>query len=132
MEERQANTLANGTRLRVALEADNFDLAFQPQFEVRGQRAGRRREPAALGGYRAGRGGAETASGLCRIRRAHPEVSGGCSTTRCAPAPASARTAWTSPVSVNLSPSNLLEPDLPELLERGLSAWRIPPRRLGH
>ncbi len=131
MEERQASAHAYGARLRAALDADHFDLAFQPQFDVRSRKlAGAesllRWEDSELGEVEPKRlvAYAESAEMITEVSwwvldhamRACADFGRG---------------GLTVPVSVNLSPHNLLELDLPDLVERGLRGWGIPPGRLG-
>ncbi len=131
MEERQAGTRAYRARLRAALDADKFDLAFQPQFQVRGRKlAGAESllrwedgelgevEPKRLVAY------AESAELIT-------EVSWWVLDHAMRACAGFSSSGLDVPVSVNLSPSNLLEPDLPDVVERGLHAWRIAPGRLG-
>jgi len=131
MEERQVNSQAYGARLRAALDADAFDLAFQPQFRVgtralAGAETLLRWEDGELGEVEPRRlvAYAENAELITEVSWWVLDR---------------AMRAWTGfsgrgldvPVSVNLSPRNLLEPDLPDVVERGMRSWRVPPGRLG-
>jgi EAL domain-containing protein (putative c-di-GMP-specific phosphodiesterase class I)/GGDEF domain-containing protein len=130
LEHTQAESLAYESRLRAALDEGLLDLAFQPQFRLSDRRIAGvegllRWDDAELGAVEAKKTIAVAESaGLIN------EVSWWVLNNALRHCAEFGERGLRLPVSINLSPQNLLERDLPDFIDRGLRTWDLSPDRL--
>jgi len=130
LEHTQAESLAYESRLRAALDEGQLDLVFQPQFRLTDRRIAGvegllRWDDAQLGAVEARKTIAVAESaGLIN------EVSWWVLNNALRHCAEFGERGLHIPVSINLSPQNLLERDLPDFIDRGLRTWDLSPDRL--
>jgi diguanylate cyclase (GGDEF)-like protein len=130
LEHTQAESLAYESRLRAALDEGLLDLAFQPQFRLSDRRIAGvegllRWDDAELGAVEAKKAiTVAESSGLIN------EVSWWVLNNALRHCAEFRERGLHIPVSINLSPHNLLERDLPDFIDRGLRTWDLSPDRL--
>jgi predicted signal transduction protein with EAL and GGDEF domain len=130
LEYTQAESLTYERRLRAALEGGELDLAFQPQFRLSDRRivgveSLLRWQDVQLGSVEPAKAVAIAESADLINELTWWVLSGAlrhCAEFR--------DRGLRVPVSVNLSPRNLLERDLPDFVDRGLRTWDLSPDQL--
>ncbi len=130
LEHTQAESLAYESRLRAALDDGLLDLAFQPQFRLSDRRiAG---VEGLLRWNDAELGAVETKKTIAVAESAGliNEVSWWVLNNALRHCAEFGERGLRLPVSINLSPQNLLERDLPDFIDRGLRTWDLSPDRL--
>lgn len=130
LEHTQAESLAYESRLRAALDEGLLDLAFQPQFRLSDRRIAGvegllRWDDAELGAVEA-----KKAITVAESAGLINEVSWWVLNNALRHCAEFRERGLHIPVSINLSPHNLLERDLPDFIDRGLRTWDLSPDRL--
>ena len=130
LEHTQAESLAYESRLRAALDEGLLDLAFQPQFRLTDRRIAGvegllRWDDAELGAVEA-----EKTIAVAESAGLINEVSWWVLNNALRHCAEFGERGLHIPVSINLSPQNLLERDLPDFIDRGLRTWDLSPDRL--
>lgn len=130
LEHTQAESLAYESRLRSTLDEGLLDLAFQPQFRLADRRIVGvegllRWVDAQLGAVEA-----RKAISIAESAGLINEVSWWVLNNALRHCSEFRERGLDIPVSVNLSPQNLLERDLPDFVDRGLRTWDLSPDRL--
>ncbi len=130
LEHTQAESLAYESRLRAALDEGQLDLAFQPQFRLADRRIVGVEGLLRWNDARLGAVEAKKAIAIAESASLINEVSWWVLNNALRNCAEFRDRGLDIPISVNLSPQNLLERDLPDFVDRGLRTWDLPPDRL--